>query len=151
MLELLVQPKLTLFVFYISVRQLSFETQLLASHYHSQSVIRLIDCLFSVDLLAPAHHSLSNSSHGSSYYYLSDKKSFLSLIRYQYRSTLLFCTHIRVQCDCYFSWFPPAQRLTLDSTQERWFRTENPSGFSPYTQLELSRLVYHQMSPSFMY
>jgi len=67
------------------VRQLSFETQLLASHCHSQSVIRLIDCLFSVDLLAPAYHSLSNSSYGSSYYYLSDKKNFPPLIRYQYR------------------------------------------------------------------
>ena len=62
-----------------STRQLSFETRLLASHYHSQSVVRLIDCLFSVNLLVPAHHFLSNSSHGSSYYYLSDSSYIISI------------------------------------------------------------------------
>jgi len=51
-------------------------------------VIRLIDCLFSVDLLAPAHHSLSNSSHGSPNYYLLIRK--VSLLLYNINTVRRF-------------------------------------------------------------
>ena len=129
------------------VLRLSF---LLRMYYHLQSVIRLIDCLFSVDLLAPAHHSLSNSSHGSPNYYLLIRKVPLLLcnINTVRRFSLVrtFASNVIVVSA---GSHPPNGSHWTPHRSDVWDR--KPSGFIPHTQFELSGLVYYQMSSSFMF
>ena len=133
------------------MQQLSFETQLLASYYHLQSVIRLIICLFSVDLLAPAYHSLNNSSRGSPNYYLLMRKVSLLLCNIntvrRYSLVRIFASNVIVVLA---GSRPPNGSLWTPHRSDVSDQ-QPPSGFSPQTQLELSGLVYYQMSSSFMF
>ena len=114
----------------------------------------MFDCVEIVIRLI-AHHSLSNSSHGSPNYYLLIRK--VSLLLYnintvrRFSLVRTFASNVIVVFN--FSWFPVPTRRTahIGLHTGAMFRIENHSGLAHTCRsLELSELVYYQMSPSFM-